>query len=152
MKGLTKPQSNSTTPPTLKPQGSRRTARDPGPRSRVLRSDDLGLGQVTRGHCSTAGWVELGSTRFQHLMSTSADTEREHAVSRIYRATEPPNRQYRHHEAEGEGECGTHASTEAPSAAFGVRYTLASMRKRLKCGRSKSPAATLVTHPCYPNF
>ena len=47
---------------------------------------------------------------------------------------------------------GTHASTQAPSAVFGVRYTLASMRKRSKCGRSKSPAATLVTHPCYPNF
>ena len=47
---------------------------------------------------------------------------------------------------------GTHASTEAPSAVFGVRYTLASMRKRSKCGRSKSPVATLVTHPCYPNF
>jgi hypothetical protein len=53
--------------------------------------------------------------------------------------------------AEGEAS-GTHASTEAPSAVFGVRYTLASMRKRSKCGRSKSPVATLVTHPCYPNF
>ena len=47
---------------------------------------------------------------------------------------------------------GMHASTQAPSAVSGVRYTLASMRKRSKCGRSKSPAATLVTHPCYPNF
>ena len=35
--------------------------------------------------------------------------------------------------AEGEAS-GTHASTEAPSAVFGVRYTLASMRKRSKCG------------------
>ena len=47
---------------------------------------------------------------------------------------------------------GTRASTEAPNAASGVRYTLASTRKRLKCGRSKSRAATSVTHPCYPNF
>jgi len=47
---------------------------------------------------------------------------------------------------------GTHASTQAPNAIFGVRYTLASMRKRSKYGRSKSPVATLVTHPCYPNF
>jgi hypothetical protein len=37
-------------------------------------------------------------------MSTSADTEREPAVSRIYRATEPPNRQHRHQKAGGEGE------------------------------------------------
>ena len=37
-------------------------------------------------------------------MSTSADTEREPAVSRIYRATEPPNRQHRHQKVGGEGE------------------------------------------------
>jgi hypothetical protein len=37
-------------------------------------------------------------------MSTSADTEREPAVSRIYRAIEPPNRQHMHQKAEGEDE------------------------------------------------
>ena len=42
-----------------------------------------------------------------------------------------------------------HASTEAPSAVFGVRYTLASMRKHSKRGLSKSPVETLVTCPCY---
>ena len=47
---------------------------------------------------------------------------------------------------------GTHASAEAPSAVFVARYTSASIRKRSKCGRSKSPVATLVTDPCYPNF
>ena len=52
--------------------------------------------------------------------------------------------------AEGEGEW--NARTQAPSAVFGVRYTLASMRKRSKCGRSKSPVATLVTHPGCPKF
>ena len=49
-----------------------------------------------RPELAAAGWVGLGYTGFQHLMSTSADTEREPAVSRIYRATEPPNRQHRH--------------------------------------------------------
>jgi hypothetical protein len=53
---------------------------------------------------------------------------------------------------EGEGEWNARMHTEAPNAEFGVRYTLVSMRKRLKCGRSKSPAETLVTHPCYLNF
>ena len=56
-----------------------------------------------RPELAAAGWVGLGRARFQHLMSTSADTEREPAVSRIYRATEPPNRQHRL-KAEGEGE------------------------------------------------
>ena len=37
-------------------------------------------------------------------MSTSADTEREPVVSRIYRATEPPNRQHMHQKAKGEDE------------------------------------------------
>jgi len=49
-----------------------------------------------RPELAAAGWVGLGYTGFQHLMSTSADTEREPAVLRIYRATEPPNRQHRH--------------------------------------------------------
>ena len=57
-----------------------------------------------RPELAAAGWVGLGRAGFQHLMSTSADTEREPAVSRIYRATEPPNRQHRHQKAEGEGE------------------------------------------------
>ena len=42
--------------------------------------------------------------------------------------------------------------TKAPNTAFGVRYTLASMRRRLKCGRLKSPTITWVTHPFFPNF
>ena len=57
-----------------------------------------------RPELAAAGWVGLGYAGFQHLMSTSADTEREPAVSRIYRATEPPNRQHRRQKAEGEGE------------------------------------------------
>ena len=47
---------------------------------------------------------------------------------------------------------GMHASTEAPSAVFGVRYTLASMRKYSKRRRSKSPVETIVTRPCYLHF
>ena len=39
-----------------------------------------------RPELAAAGWVGLGRAGFQHLMSTSADTEREPAVSRIYRA------------------------------------------------------------------
>ena len=50
-------------------------------------------GNWVRPELAAAGWVGLGRARFQHLMSTSADTEREPAVSRIYRATKRPNRQ-----------------------------------------------------------
>ena len=57
-----------------------------------------------RPELAAAGWVGLGRAGFQHLMSTSADTERDPAVLRIYRTTEPPNRQHRHQNAEGEGE------------------------------------------------
>ena len=41
-----------------------------------------------RPELAAAGWVGLGYAGFQHLMSTSADTEREPSVSRIYRATD----------------------------------------------------------------
>ena len=54
------------------------------------------LRQTTGFVQSLLRMVGLGYAGFQHLMSTSADTEREPAVSRIYRATEPPNRQHRH--------------------------------------------------------
>ena len=40
--------------------------------------------------------LDWAAPDFSTLLSTSADTEREPAVSRIYRATEPPNRQHRH--------------------------------------------------------
>ena len=39
-----------------------------------------------RPELAAGGWVGLGHAGFQHLMSTSADTEREPAVSQFYKS------------------------------------------------------------------
>ena len=103
----------------------------------------LGLSKVC---CDWLNWT--WRAKFQHLVSMSADTENEPAALRFYRATEPTKRQHRHQNRRWRRV----KRTKAPNTAFGVRYTLASMRRRLKCGRLKSPTITWVTHPCFPNF